>query len=276
MKFLPVLIMLLFGCSVSKSNSHTFNQHAASLAKYSYFIVGFVGEEVVPMGTGFFIRSDSGHYFITAKHLISEKGVFSHIGTQLRPEEIGIMHSDSNGHPVGFIKLTTGPITRQLQQKLYYQEADMIIFHIIGLDKITFINAIDESLLKSKTGKQPDEVIAWGYGLDYDALKNKNANTIKPELYKGTIADSLHLDPSNYKNDTLNHVIQPETKIGHSGAPAFFSYSKKNLFKRAIWYELGGLVFSGNKVYKSAFIVNRKTLMTQLKDPTVPKYRFNF
>ncbi len=273
-----LVFLLLISCSTKQftTNSRLITD---TLKRYSYLIVAYKNgtDTVTGMGTGFFVEADSDYYFITAKHIITGISPFTLKSVNGRADFITIFFHDSSGNAVSYLDIPMGQVAKATPIKRYYEEPDIIILQFAGLEKArSLIHCI--SLKSTKEEEKFKKLTAWGYGVSntdsFIKSKNVEVKDISPMYYEGTLADEFHIDPGDYKSDTLNIHIQPTVARGMSGAPAFYQYRAKQSLKEI--FEFAGVLFGGNDVYHSGFMVSSKALMQKITDPQFPKYFFRY
>lgn len=244
-----------------------------SLAKYSYLIVGYKDNKVYQNGTGFFLKTDEGYRFITAKHVVSEMNTFTKLPTPHHYDFIGIVYKDTITNKSAFIRLDIRQVKPLLPNTFFYESPDVVTFNLIGMKLNIAINSIEKFLPnpKNRIDKKLEKIIVYGYANDTTA---KDIDNVKPYHYEGQFADFFHRDPYYPSNDSINWVIQPESKEGISGSPVFLKYSKNANGKKVVWFEFGGVQFGNDLPYHSAYMVRQDTAIKELFKPTIFTYNF--
>lgn len=269
-----VLSLLVIECSSSKSIK-TSSMSDSILKKYSYLIVGYKGEQIHPVGTGFFYKFNEGYKFITTRHSVTEINTFNKQIVPNHYDFLGIVYKDTILKTSAFLRLDIRPIKSALPTYFFYESPDVIVFDLIGLNQNIKIYSINDLLPQQiNADKKFENVIIWGYGYTEALPANSHIDSVVPKRYEGKIATAAQIDPYYPQRPQLYTVIQPESMSGMSGSPVFFKYTigDKNAPKEI--YEFAGLQFGSSYSYKTGYIHTYEAVMGEIYKETPIKYTF--
>ncbi|MFL5739899.1 MAG: hypothetical protein ACJ75B_06750 [Flavisolibacter sp.] len=233
--------------------------------KYSYLLLG-IKPKTNQIGTYFqhatcfFVRYKSELILITAKHAITGLST-----SDLKPkaqqfDTLAIAYAEKSKPKYATMIITS--IKSLLPDNYFYEDPDMAIIQFSDTSLKKNVFSLEEYIYEEKGEDEIiDSVFSFGYPRSGQNLTGNRI--IKPELYKGNLADIIHIDPYYPKNDALYFVTTPAATEGMSGSPVFFKCHSINSGQQRIVF--GGIVFGGSSKYNSAYIVPAKTVLQALK-----------
>jgi len=223
-----ILFLLTFTCILRYTDGQTNNE---SFRKYSYHVVGVIGNKAEVGGTGFFVKKDSNYYFISAWHSFSFKDPITKTFTNEKAHLIQDI--------IVYRKLSDIAIDNYERVKLFDNKNGVPTFSSINYEgvlldisaikinrenifKFDFYNIdINKDNIEELTG---DSVFYFGFPI-------RNARQVdSSEYFKGTIIGT----DDKKKEFTIDIVGY----IGCSGAPLFIDRRKKNNLIGVLFYAL--------------------------------------
>ena len=222
-----------------------------SLKKYSYLISGITKDNSGNIGTGFFIRSDTDVYLISASHVLTGWNAIKKEWNKNYPDTFFIKLKDKATGDDILCLINVAAYKKNLVPFSIWDKPDIFIYKIKN-PSLYVINSIEDLIVDTIANNINEINKVFGYGFasyshfsDFHSLLNLtptviDASTVMkygaiPNIRENSLPDSMHFIISPvfpWKNNFGN---------GASGAPIFI-YSEK--LKRFIF---GGVVIAINK-----------------------------
>ena len=241
-----------------------------SLGKYSYLIIGVRADPNLPAtlpleerlqnieySTGFFIRTSTRLYLVSAFHVFTDCEVYTGIFHDIRAEFLAICYTDTSGN-YKRQTLSLGPY-RSKPCWYFLEHPDVDTMDVTDYFKDACINSIEQLLPPAKPGqKRTDgrEFIGYGYHADkFNDYVTRNRDLPRhPSGYIGQEADAAHYDPRyNYTAiGSMYIVLTPALVPGTSGAPLFRVMRDR---KRREFVQFAGVQSGTNDRYNCSLIV---------------------
>ena len=215
-----------------------------SLRKYSYLISGIVNDHSVNIGTGFFIKSDTSVYLISASHVLSGWNAIKEEWQKDYPDSFYIKLTDRTTGDDILCLINVKAYKKKLVPFSIWNKPDIFVYKVKNPSSY-IINSI-ESLIVDTVGSCLNDINrVFGYGFasythfpDFRSLLH-----LTPTLIDASTVmryDSLPNIRENNLPDSMHFIITPVSPWknnfgrGASGAPVFI-YSEK----------LGRFIFGG-------------------------------
>jgi len=222
-----------------------------SLRKYSYLIVGIINDHSASIGTGFFIKSDTNVYLISAGHVLTGWDAMKEEWDKNYPDEFFMKLTEKTTGEDILCSIDVKAYKKKLVPFSVWNKPDIFIYKLKN-PSLYIINSI-EALIVDTVGNYLDEINrVFGYGFasythfsDFRSLLHLtptliNASTTMeygamPNVRENNLPDSMHF--------TIAPVSPSENNLGKgaSGTPVFI-YSEK--LSRFIF---GGVVIAVNE-----------------------------
>jgi hypothetical protein len=243
-----------------------------TLSKYSYQIVGVHDSNnalvYYPLGTGFFLRTSVGIYFVTAKHALTQKNTFNPKMPLPQFDTIAIWINRETRDTSGFRYLTISEIKKALPDELFYNIPDMYSFKLWDTEPPNYqFNSLERIIRDTPYNCGiPSEIIVDGYGSNNpDTLKVNEA--LGMNYYRGTYVQFTgRLRP--YPNfDAYSYASYPEFVGGLSGSPVFFKYSENKNGVNREWIKFGGIAVEQDTVPHFGYAIKPDTVLFYILHP---------
>jgi hypothetical protein len=273
--FLYYVVIQITACTKIKNKEAEENSND-TLIKYSYLIVGIKtihdSLRFFPDATCSLLKTDAGLFCITAKHVLSGINTFTKSAVPIQYDTIGIRYFTKSSNSPKINEIVLGDVRKLFSNKYFYESPDFICFKIPSeFPADSKIYSIENILTKQKPSLDtPQKIIIFGYEWNNKAAKALTSSEEFPiRAFFGNFAKKQNIDPNYPQNDSLNYVIVPEVFGGMSGSPVFFKYLKMTDGKPVEWITFGGVVFGGDSVYKSSWIVRPDISLREIFHPSI-------
>jgi len=239
-----ILISSLHAVSGQESTDSLKKYGYDSLRKYSYLISGIINDHSANIGTGFFIKSDTNVYLISAAHVLTGWNAFKEEWDKNYPDSFFIKLTDRSTGDDILCSIKVKTYKKKLAPFSIWSKPDIFIYKVKNPSSY-IINSI-ENLVVDTVAKYLNEINrVFGYGFasyshfsDFRSLLHLtptliDASTVMryeaiPNIREDDLPDSMHF--------IIAPIFPSKNNFGRgaSGAPVFI-YSEK----------LGRFIFGG-------------------------------
>ena len=246
-----------------------------SLDKYSYLIIGVRVDpnspatlpfeerlQNVEYSTGFFIRTATGLYLVSAFHVFTDCEVYAGVFQDVRAEFLAVCYTDT----LGKSKRQLLPLTyyRSKACRYFWDQPDVDTMNVTDYFKDACINSIEQLLPplepEQKRMAKGKKFICFGYPADKsDEYFSKNGDFPRHpcEYIRQQVNDSRY----GPRISSMYVVITPLLVRGTSGAPLFRVMRGR---KRREFIQFAGIQSGSNNLYNHSLIVRPSELMKLL------------
>ncbi len=215
-----------------------------SLRKYSYLIFGIINDHSANIGTGFFIKSDTNVYLISAGHVLTGWNAMNEEWDKNYPDRFFIKLTDKTTGDDILCSINVKAYKKKLVPFSIWTKPDIFIYKVKN-PSLYIINSIENLMVDTVANYLNEINRVFGYGFasythfsDFRSLLHLTPTLIDastmmrygemPNIRENNLPDSMHF--------TIAPVFPGKNNFGKgaSGTPVFI-YSKK----------LGRFIFGG-------------------------------
>jgi hypothetical protein len=248
----PLILILSFQVGSGQESTDSLMKYGYdSLRKYSYLISGIINDQSANIGTGFFIKSDTNVYLISAAHVLTGWDAVKEEWDKNYPDRFFIKLTDRNTGDDILCSINVKVYKKQMVPFSIWSKPDIFVYKIKD-PSLYIINSI-ENLIVDTVANYLDEINrVFGYGFaSYTHFSDfRSLVDLTPTLIDASTVmryDAIPDTRENHLPDSMHFMIAPISPSknnfgrGASGAPIFI-YSEK--LGRFIF---GGVVIALNK-----------------------------
>jgi hypothetical protein len=215
-----------------------------SLRKYSYLISGIINDHSANIGTGFFIKTDTNVYLISAAHVLTGWNAVNEEWDKNYPDRFFIKLTDRTTGDDILCSINVKAYKKKMEPFSIWNRPDIFIYRVKN-PSLYIINSIENLIVDTVTCFLNEMNRVFGYGFaSYAHFSDfRSLLDLTPTLIDAYTVMSYEAMPDireNNMTDSMHFIIKPvfpgknNFGKGASGAPVFI-YSEK----------LGRFIFGG-------------------------------
>jgi len=233
-----LILVLFFHVTYGQESPDSLRKYGYdSLRKYSYLISGIINDHSAIIGTGFFIRSDTNVYLISAAHVLTGWNAVKEEWNKNYPDRFFVKLTDRTTGDDILCSLNVKAYKKKLVPFSLWNKADIFIYKIKN-PSLYIINSIENLIVDTVASYLNEINRVFGYGFasyhhfsDFHSLLH-----LTPTLIDASTVMRYETLPNIRENklpDSMHFIIAPvypwknNFGRGASGAPVFI-YSEKS------------------------------------------------